>query len=32
LDEVAGAVVFLAGPHGGFTTGSVIDVNGGFTA
>ncbi|MFT4119178.1 SDR family NAD(P)-dependent oxidoreductase [Bradyrhizobium sp.] len=32
LSEVAGAVVFLAGPHGGFTTGSVIDVNGGFTA
>lgn len=32
LSEVAAAVVFLAGPHGGFTTGSVIDVNGGFTA
>ncbi len=31
-DEVAAAIVFLAGPHAGFITGSVIDVNGGFTA
>lgn len=30
--EVAAAVVFLAGPDAGFITGSVIDVNGGFTA
>jgi NAD(P)-dependent dehydrogenase (short-subunit alcohol dehydrogenase family) len=32
VSEVAGTVVFLAGPHAGFITGSVIDVNGGFTA
>ncbi len=32
LSEVAAAVVFLAGPDAGFITGSVIDVNGGFTA
>ncbi|MGV8920179.1 MAG: SDR family NAD(P)-dependent oxidoreductase [Pseudomonas sp.] len=32
LSEVAAAVVFLAGPDAGFITGTVIDVNGGFTA
>ena len=32
LDEVAAAVVFLAGPDAGFITGTIIDVNGGFTA
>lgn len=32
LSEVAAAVVFLAGPNAGFTTGAIIDVNGGFTA
>jgi NAD(P)-dependent dehydrogenase (short-subunit alcohol dehydrogenase family) len=32
LEEVAAAVVFLAGPSAGFISGSVVDVNGGFTA
>jgi len=32
VEEVAATVVFLAGPGAGFITGSVIDVNGGFTA
>lgn len=32
LSEVAAAIVFLAGPDAGFITGTVIDVNGGFTA
>lgn len=32
LDEVAAAIVFLAGPQAAFITGAVIDVNGGFTA
>ncbi len=32
VSEVAAAVVFLAGPDAGFITGSVLDVNGGFTA
>lgn len=32
LTEVAAAIVFLAGPDAAFITGSVIDVNGGFTA
>lgn len=32
LSEVAAAIVFLAGPDTGFVTGSIIDVNGGFTA
>jgi NAD(P)-dependent dehydrogenase (short-subunit alcohol dehydrogenase family) len=32
LSEVAAAIVFLAGPDAGFITGSIIDVNGGFTA
>ena len=30
--EVAAAIVFLAGPEAAFITGSIIDVNGGFTA
>ncbi|MCI1033318.1 SDR family NAD(P)-dependent oxidoreductase [Raoultella terrigena] len=30
--EVAATIAFLAGPDAGFITGSVIDVNGGFTA
>lgn len=29
LEEVAATVCFLAGPHGGYITGSVIDVAGG---
>ncbi|MFK3705734.1 NAD(P)-dependent dehydrogenase (short-subunit alcohol dehydrogenase family) [Raoultella sp. BIGb0138] len=32
VEEVAATIVFLAGPEAGFITGSVIDVNGGFTA
>ncbi len=32
VGEVAAAIVFLAGPDAGFITGSVVDVNGGFTA
>lgn len=32
LGEVAAAVVFLAGPDAGYITGSVLDVNGGYTA
>lgn len=32
VDEVAAAIVFLAGPEAAFITGSVVDVNGGFTA
>ncbi len=32
VEEVAAAVIFLVGPDAGFITGSVIDVNGGFTA
>lgn len=32
LDEVAAAIVFLAGPGASYITGSVLDVNGGFTA
>jgi len=32
VGEVAGAIVFLAGPYASFITGSVMDVNGGFTA
>jgi NAD(P)-dependent dehydrogenase (short-subunit alcohol dehydrogenase family) len=32
VEEVAAAIVFLAGPDAGYITGSVIDVNGGFTA
>ncbi|WP_279587284.1 SDR family oxidoreductase [Paraburkholderia caballeronis] len=31
-DEVATAIVFLAGPDAGYITGSVLDVNGGYTA
>ncbi|WP_200883059.1 SDR family NAD(P)-dependent oxidoreductase [Massilia sp. BSC265] len=29
LEEVAGVICFLAGPHGGYTTGDVISVSGG---
>ncbi|AHF76232.1 Putative short-chain dehydrogenase/reductase [Sodalis praecaptivus] len=32
LEEVTATIVFLAGPEAGFITGSVIEVNGGFTA
>ncbi|MFT4465361.1 MAG: SDR family NAD(P)-dependent oxidoreductase [Sodalis sp. (in: enterobacteria)] len=32
LEEVMATIVFLAGPGAGFITGSVIEVNGGFTA
>jgi NAD(P)-dependent dehydrogenase (short-subunit alcohol dehydrogenase family) len=32
VSEVAAAIVFLAGPEAAFITGSIIDVNGGFTA
>ncbi|MGE0968766.1 SDR family NAD(P)-dependent oxidoreductase (plasmid) [Klebsiella sp. WOUb02] len=32
VEEVAATIAFLAGPDAGFITGSVIDVNGGFTA
>jgi NAD(P)-dependent dehydrogenase (short-subunit alcohol dehydrogenase family) len=32
VEEVAAAIVFLAGPAAGFITGSIIDVNGGFVA
>ncbi|KJE34918.1 oxidoreductase [Thalassospira sp. HJ] len=32
LDEVTAAILFLAGPGAGFITGTVMDVNGGFTA
>lgn len=32
VEEVASAILYLAGPDAGFITGSVIDVNGGFTA
>lgn len=32
VEDVAAAIVFLAGPNAGFITGSVVDVNGGFTA
>ncbi|WP_033069455.1 SDR family NAD(P)-dependent oxidoreductase [Thalassospira australica] len=32
LDEVASAILYLAGPSAGFITGTVLDVNGGFTA
>ncbi len=31
LGEVAAAVVYLAGPDAGIVTGSVLDVNGGYT-
>ncbi|MDC4232482.1 3-oxoacyl-ACP reductase FabG [Actinomyces sp. B33] len=29
VDEIAAAVSYFAGPHAGFTTGAVLDVNGG---
>ena len=28
-DDIAQAVRWLAGPHGGFVTGQIINVNGG---
>ncbi|WP_258879236.1 SDR family oxidoreductase [Paraburkholderia sp. BL6669N2] len=32
VEEVAAAIVFLAGPDAGYITGSVLDVNGGYVA
>jgi NAD(P)-dependent dehydrogenase (short-subunit alcohol dehydrogenase family) len=32
VEEVAAAIVFLAGPDAGYITGSILDVNGGYTA
>ncbi|WP_312947640.1 SDR family oxidoreductase [Superficieibacter sp.] len=32
VEEVAAAIVYLAGPDAGFITGSVLNVDGGFTA
>lgn len=32
VEEVAGAIVYLAGPKAGYITGSVLDVNGGVLA
>ncbi|HEY0207530.1 SDR family NAD(P)-dependent oxidoreductase [Acerihabitans sp.] len=32
VEEVAAVITFLAGPDAGYITGSVVDVNGGFTA
>jgi NAD(P)-dependent dehydrogenase (short-subunit alcohol dehydrogenase family) len=32
VEEVAAAIVFLAGPDAGYITGSIIDVNGGYNA
>lgn len=32
VEEVAAAIVFLAGPDAGFITGSVLNVDGGFNA
>ena len=32
VEEVAAAIVFLAGPDAGYITGSIIDVNGGYVA
>lgn len=32
LEEVAAAITFLAGPNGGYASGAVIDVSGGFQA
>ena len=32
VEEVAAAIVFLAGPEAAYITGSVLDVNGGWTA
>jgi NAD(P)-dependent dehydrogenase (short-subunit alcohol dehydrogenase family) len=32
VEEVAAAIVFLAGPDAGYITGSVLDVNGGYIA
>jgi len=29
VEEIAGAVAFLAGPHGGYITGETLNVNGG---
>ena len=32
VEEVAAAVVFLAGPNADYITGTIIDISGGFTA
>ncbi|WP_213989952.1 SDR family oxidoreductase [Sodalis sp. dw_96] len=32
VEEVAAVIAFIAGPDAGYMTGSVVDVNGGFTA
>jgi NAD(P)-dependent dehydrogenase (short-subunit alcohol dehydrogenase family) len=32
VEEVAAAITFLAGPDAGYITGTVLDINGGFTA
>jgi NAD(P)-dependent dehydrogenase (short-subunit alcohol dehydrogenase family) len=32
LEEVAAAIVFLAGPDAGYITGTIIDVSGGGNA
>ena len=32
VEEVAAAIVFLAGPDAGYITGTTLDVNGGYTA
>ncbi|QWA09699.1 SDR family oxidoreductase [Sodalis ligni] len=32
VEEVAAVIAFIAGPDAGYITGSVVDVNGGFTA
>lgn len=32
LDEVVAAILFLAGPNADYITGTVLDVNGGYTA
>jgi NAD(P)-dependent dehydrogenase (short-subunit alcohol dehydrogenase family) len=32
VEGVAAAIVFLAGPDAAYITGTVLDVNGGYTA